>query len=109
MATTKQDLIDRIAESTGTKRILVKTVVQDFFDEIIAELAKGIRSTQCQPGLGMESRSRLVITCKSQKSSMTRSLPQTRVILPQKLPQSHSVAGPRGRPRDDKLFIMKIL
>jgi len=43
MATTKKDLIDRIAETTGTKRTLVKTVVQDFFDEIISELAKGNR------------------------------------------------------------------
>jgi len=43
MATTKKDLIDRIAETTSTKRTLVKTVVQDFFDEIIAELAKGNR------------------------------------------------------------------
>jgi len=43
MATTKKDLINRIAESTGTKRTLVKTVVQDFFDEIITELAKGNR------------------------------------------------------------------
>ena len=43
MATTKEDLIDRITESTGTKRTLVKTVVQDFFDEIISELAKGNR------------------------------------------------------------------
>jgi len=43
MATTKKDLIDRIAESTGAKRTLVKTVVQHFFDEIIVELAKGNR------------------------------------------------------------------
>ena len=43
MATTKKDLIDRIAESTGATRTLVKTVVQDFFDEIIAELGKGNR------------------------------------------------------------------
>jgi len=43
MATTKKDLIDRIAESTGTKRTLVKTVAQEFFDEIIAELGKGNR------------------------------------------------------------------
>jgi len=43
MATTKKDLIDRIAEATGTKHVLVKAVVQQFFDEIIAELAKGHR------------------------------------------------------------------
>jgi len=43
MATTKKNLIDRIAESTGTKQSLVKRVVQQFFEEIIAELAKGNR------------------------------------------------------------------
>jgi nucleoid DNA-binding protein len=43
MATTKKNLIDRIAESTGTKQSLVETVVQQFFEEIIAELAQGNR------------------------------------------------------------------
>jgi nucleoid DNA-binding protein len=43
MATTKKDLIDRIAAATGAKRTLVKTVVQDFFDEIVSDLAKGNR------------------------------------------------------------------
>ena len=43
MATTKQDLVDRIAHSTHTKRALVKTVVQQFFDEIISELGQGNR------------------------------------------------------------------
>ena len=39
----KKDLIDRIAESTGTKQSLVKRVVQHFLDEITSELAKGNR------------------------------------------------------------------
>lgn len=43
MATTKKDLVDHIAEGTGTQQSLVKKVVQQFFDEIIAELAKGNR------------------------------------------------------------------
>ena len=43
MATTKKNLVDRIAESTGTQQSLVKKVVQQVFDEIIAELAKGNR------------------------------------------------------------------
>lgn len=43
MATTKKDLVDRIAQSTGAQQSLVKKVVQQFFDEIIAELAKGGR------------------------------------------------------------------
>jgi integration host factor subunit beta len=41
--TTKKDLIDRIADTTQCKHILVKTVVHQFLDEIISELAKGNR------------------------------------------------------------------
>ena len=40
---TKRELIDRIAQSTQAKRALVKATVQNFFDEIISELAKGNR------------------------------------------------------------------
>jgi len=40
---TKRELIDRIAESNQVKRALVKATVQNFLNEIIAELAKGNR------------------------------------------------------------------
>lgn len=40
---TKKELTDRIAESTQTKRMLVKATVQNFLDEVISELAKGNR------------------------------------------------------------------
>ena len=40
---TKRELIDRIAENTQAKRALVKATVQNFFDEIISEVAKGNR------------------------------------------------------------------
>jgi integration host factor subunit beta len=44
MATVKKkDLVDRIAESTNTTRSTVKSVVQCFLDEIIAELAENNR------------------------------------------------------------------
>ena len=44
MATiTKKELIDRIADGTGHRRVQVKRVVQQFLDEIIAELGKGNR------------------------------------------------------------------
>ena len=36
---TKKELIDRIAEVTQAKRVVVKRVVQSFLDEIINELA----------------------------------------------------------------------
>src|SRR4051812_50197222 len=44
MATiTKKELIDRIADATGHRRVQVKRVVQQFLDEIITELGKGNR------------------------------------------------------------------
>lgn len=44
MATiTKKELIDRIAEQTGSKRVQVKRVIQMFLDQIIAELGNGNR------------------------------------------------------------------
>src|SRR5437879_6175594 len=44
MATiTKKELIDRIAEGTGHRRVQVKKVVQQFLDEVVKELGKGNR------------------------------------------------------------------
>src|SRR6201995_2100713 len=44
MATiTKKELIDKIAEKAGTRRVQVKKSVQQFLDEIVAELGKGNR------------------------------------------------------------------
>ena len=40
---TKKELIDRIAERTQAKRVLVKRITQAFLDEIIAELRKSNR------------------------------------------------------------------
>lgn len=39
----KKDLIDRIADTTGQKRVVVKRTVQAFLDLIIEEIAKGNR------------------------------------------------------------------
>ncbi len=44
MATvTKKELIDRIADSTQAKRVVVKRIVQSFLDEVINELASDNR------------------------------------------------------------------
>jgi nucleoid DNA-binding protein len=44
MATiTKKELVDRIAEKLGIKRVVVKRVNQQFLDEVIAELGRGNR------------------------------------------------------------------
>ncbi len=44
MATiTKKELIDRIAEKTSSKRVVVKRILQTFLDEIMDELGRGNR------------------------------------------------------------------
>jgi len=44
MATiTKKELIDRIAERTQAKRVIVKCIIQAFLDEITAELCENNR------------------------------------------------------------------
>ncbi|HWE02649.1 MAG TPA: HU family DNA-binding protein [Tepidisphaeraceae bacterium] len=44
MATiTKKELIDRIAESGGHRRVQVKKIIQQFLDEIVHELGQGNR------------------------------------------------------------------
>ena len=40
---TKKELVDRIADTTGEKRVVVKKVVQSFLDSIIVELGKDNR------------------------------------------------------------------
>jgi nucleoid DNA-binding protein len=41
MATvTKKELIDRISERTQAKRVIVKRIIQSFFDEIVRELCE---------------------------------------------------------------------
>ena len=40
---TKKELIDRIAEKTQAKKMVVKRVVQSFLDEVVEELAKSNR------------------------------------------------------------------
>src|SRR3954464_1714569 len=40
---TKKELIDRIADRTGSRRVVVKKVVQQFLDEVVGELGRGNR------------------------------------------------------------------
>lgn len=40
---TKKDLVDRVAELSGGKRVVVKRIIQQFLDEIIRELGEGNR------------------------------------------------------------------
>jgi integration host factor subunit beta len=40
---TKKELVDRISEELGVKRVIVKRVTQQFLDEIVSELGRGNR------------------------------------------------------------------
>ncbi|WP_432800274.1 HU family DNA-binding protein [Poriferisphaera sp. WC338] len=40
---TKKELVDRIADATGQKRVVVKKIVQTFLNNITVELGKGNR------------------------------------------------------------------
>ena len=77
MATiTKKELIDRIADQMGIKRVIVKRVAQGFLDEIISELGRGNR---------LEFRDFGVFECK-QRAARVAQNPKTmeRVAVPSK-------------------------
>jgi len=40
---TKKDLVNRIAERTGETKVVTKTIIQMFLDEIVGELSRGNR------------------------------------------------------------------
>lgn len=43
MATTKRELVKRVAKKTGHKQNIAKEIIQTFLDEVIEELARGNR------------------------------------------------------------------
>ena len=43
MATTKRELVRRVAQTTGHKQNVAKEIIQKFLDEIVDELAQGHR------------------------------------------------------------------
>ena len=92
MATiTKKELIDRIADSTGHRRVQVKRVVQQFLDEIIAELGKGNR---------LEFRDFGVFETKLRKARRAQN-PKT--LQPVEVPEKRTVKFKVGRLMKQKL------
>lgn len=76
---TKKDLIDRIADRTGTKRVVVKRVIQRFLDEIIIELGKGNRLEFRDFGV-FESRVRAARTAQNPKTLERVHVPEKRTV-----------------------------
>ena len=80
MATiTKKELIDRISDTTATKRALVKRVVQVFLDEVIDELAHGNRLEFRDFGV-FECKVRAARTAKNPKTLARVRVPPKRTV-----------------------------
>ena len=92
MATiTKKELIDRIADGTGHRRVQVKKVVQQFLDEIINELGKGNR---------LEFRDFGVFETKVRKA---RKAQNPKTLEPVEVPEKRTVKFKVGRLMKQKL------
>jgi integration host factor subunit beta len=80
MATiTKKELIDRIAEKTGFRRVQVKRIVQQFLDEIVAELGKGNRLEFRDFGV-FESKLRKARKAQNPKTLQPVAVPEKRTV-----------------------------
>src|SRR5436190_9039099 len=92
MATiTKKELIDRIADSSGGRRVQVKKVVQQFLDEIVNELGKGNR---------LEFRDFGVFETKIRKA---RKAQNPKTLEPVAVPEKRTVKFKVGRLMKEKL------
>ena len=64
---TKKELVNRVAQSTQAKHVLVKAIVQNFLDEVLSELAKGNRLEFRDFGV-FETRTRAAGTAQNPKT-----------------------------------------
>jgi integration host factor subunit beta len=76
---TKKDLIDRIAEETAQKRIVVKKTIQSFLDQVILELGRGNRLEFRDFGV-FEIRERKARTAQNPKTLEPVEVPSKRVV-----------------------------
>lgn len=106
MATiTKRELIDRIAQQTSQKRVVVKRTVQKFLDEMILELGKGNRLEFRDFGV-FEIKERKARTAQNPKTLERVTVPAKRVVKFKvgRLMQ-RSLEDPEGAAREVELFI----
>jgi nucleoid DNA-binding protein len=80
MATvTKKELIDRIAERTQAKRVIVKGIVQAFLEEVTAELCKNNRLEFRDFGV-FETRTRVARIAQNPKTLERVEVPAKRTV-----------------------------
>ncbi len=76
---TKKELIDRIAEQTDSKRVVVKKIVQIFLDEIVDELGNGNRLEFRDFGV-FEAKVRAARTAQNPKTLERVQVPSKRTV-----------------------------
>ena len=76
---TKKELIDRIAEKSTYKRVVVKRIIQSFLDEIVAELGNSNRLEFRDFGV-FESKQRAARTAQNPKTLERVSVPPKRTV-----------------------------
>jgi len=80
MATiTKKELIDRIAQATDQRRVVVKKTVQQFLDQVILELGKGNRLEFRDFGV-FEIKERRSRTAQNPKTLQRVEVPAKRIV-----------------------------
>src|SRR5665213_4059375 len=88
---TKKELIDRIAETAGHRRVQVKKIIQQFLDEIVNELGQGNR---------LEFRDFGVFETKIRKA---RKAQNPKTLEPVSVPEKRTVKFKVGRLMKQKL------
>jgi integration host factor subunit beta len=91
---TKKELIDRIAERTQQKRVIVKRIVQQFLDEVVTELGQGNR---------LEFRDFGVFETKLRKA---RKAQNPKTLAPVSVPEKRTVKFKVGRLMKQRLLEM---
>jgi integration host factor subunit beta len=76
---TKKELIDRIAQNTHSKTALVKTIVQDFLNEIVFELSQSNRIEFRDFGV-FETRTRQPRKAQNPKTLESVQVPAKRIV-----------------------------
>ncbi len=76
---TKKELIDRIAEKSSHKRVVVKRIIQSFLDEIVDELGNGNRLEFRDFGV-FESKLRAARSAQNPKTLERVSVPSKRTV-----------------------------
>jgi integration host factor subunit beta len=76
---TKKELIDRIADTTNSRHVQVKRVIQQFLDEIVNELGKGNRLEFRDFGV-FESKLRKARKAQNPKTLQPVAVPEKRTV-----------------------------